>query len=936
VAIHQGGLTLSWTPPAYELDTVEIDGEPYSQLHLPGLTSAGLPGKPELPLYSGLIGLPATGEARLRIVEVERETVSLSHQPLPAPVPQPVHLAPTELDPALAPNGPSERLPDTQIYATDTFYPAAMAELRSPQQVRNRPVASLIIHPLRVNPVSRQLEVIRFLRLEVTFTDPAATSLSSQQVDNDPFSRALGAALLNPAAVQWPAATQLGPAQVPVTLAAAGQETKVLVDEAGLYALSYTDLQNAGLPVNSLDPRTFRLTHGYPRQEVAIYVEGESDGGFNASDQILFYAAPAFSRYVDYDVYLLSYGGVNGLRMTTRSGSPSGLAAGQAWRTATAEANQFYDPLYPGRDGDHWYWDKLFQPDDTSGSYAIGVEKPLTSGPNATLTLWLQGYTDPGQNPDHKVSVAVNGTFIGETTWNGAIAVEAAFSVSSSLLVNGQNQVSLTLPGVGTVVEGMWLDALALKFPTGQAGSGQLRFEGEANQRKYTLTGWSTTNLSVYDVTDAEAPQRVTGYQLSGSSLSIGDVTTTPARYLVVPSSQVKTPLALQAAAVFNDPAGGGDYIIITPAGLSNALTPLANHRTSQGLRVVSAEVNTIYDTFGAGRLDPVAIKNFLNHAYQNWPDPAPLYVLLVGDGAYDFKNYSGYNAQTLIPPYLAQVDPWWGETAADNRYVTLVGGDNLPDLFIGRLTVNNAAEATDVVNKIITYETNPAAGMWNSRQLFVADNPDGAGNFHHNADLAYQEVQPPFVGYRFYYDHSGTQPYIFTDAQALQTSFIAYLNSGASLVSFHGHSSWLQWAIEDLFHVDNVDQLSNNHRLPVVLEMTCFTGFFHHPAYPNTLDETLLRQSGGGAVAVWGSTGLGVSTGHDALQAGFYQAVIRQGETNLGAAVMAGKLKLYATGLNLDLLDTYTLFGDPALTMYLTVTPTNYTDTAYLPLILH
>lgn len=53
-------------------------------------------------------------------------------------------------------------------------------------------------------------------------------------------------------------------------------------------------------------------------------------------------------------------------------------------------------------------------------------------------------------------------------------------------------------------------------------------------------------------------------------------------------------------------------------------------------------------------------------------------------------------------------------------------------------------------------------------------------------------------------------------------------------------------------------------------------------------------------------------------------------------ASVMAGKLKLVATGVHLDLLDTYTLFGDPALTMYLTVTPVNYTDTSYLPLILH
>ncbi|MCB0213515.1 MAG: DUF11 domain-containing protein, partial [Anaerolineae bacterium] len=94
---------------------------------------------------------------------------------------------------------------------------------------------------------------------------------------------------------------------------------------------------------------------------------------------------------------------------------------------------------------------------------------------------------------------------------------------------------------------------------------------------------------------------------------------------------------------------------------------------------------------------------------------------------------------------------------------------------------------------------------------------------------------------------------------------------------------------------------------------MTCFTGFFHHPK-TTTFDESLLRRSTGGAVAVWGSTGLGVGTGHDRLQAGFYQTISQNGGPDLGTAVLAGKLKLSALGYYQDLLDTFTLFGDPAL----------------------
>ncbi len=479
----------------------------------------------------------------------------------------------------------------------------------------------------------------------------------------------------------------------------------------------------------------------------------------------------------------------------------------------------------------------------------------------------------------------------------------------------------------------MWLDALAMTYPTNQAPAGQLRFQGEAGRKSYTLSGWSGA-LAVYDVSNPLAPQVVTDCSLAGSTLTIGDADANPAAYLVVPVTKIKTALSISQAKIVNDPPDGADYIIITPPSLAGAIAPLAAYRAEQGLRVITIDVEAIYDTYGQGRMDAAALKTFLHHAYTTWAGPAPLYVLLVGDGSYDFKNYSGFNPQTLLPPYLAHVDPWWGETAADNQLATVAGQDNLPDLLIGRLSATTSAEVTTMVDKIIHYETNPAFGNWNAAQIFVADNPDGAGDFYAEADEGYNRVQSPFWGKRLYYSNTPTgQPYVFASADSLRGNFLASFNSGASLVTFHGHSSWHQWAEESLFHLNDITSLNNQYRLPVVLEMTCFTGFFHHPEYP-ALDESLLRRSGGGAIAVWGSTGLGVSPGHARLQAGFLQAIFDQGETNLGAAVLAGKTTLYATGSNLDLLDTMTLFGDPALKLYLTVTPVNYTNQIYLPLV--
>lgn len=948
VESNETGVSLVWTPPAYTLAELEVEGKRYSQLQMPHTTLSGRPGHPQLPVYSSLIGLPAAGNAQLRVVNVEREVVQLPNPPVPAPSPQPVHTS--SFDPQSLPTGgPTTRSPNPEIYTANAFYPAAIAQLGAVQQVRSQRVIPLTLNPLRVNPVTGQMEVIRYLRIEVIFEQPASGPVSglSHQDSSDPFAQALASTLINPEATGWPAPSRpVTPSEMgSMSALSSGPQTKITVSQAGLHALTYNDLLNAGLPVDSLDPRTLQLSHGWPRQEVAILVEGETDGVFNSGDRLLFYAEPEFSRFVDTGVYFLTYGQTTGLRIGDQPANPVGLPAGTAWRTATAEKNQLYDPWYAGRDGDHWYWDDLRQSDHTAGTYTLNLQQPLTSGAAATLTLWLQSYTDPTQNPDHRLAVAVNGVSVGEHTWNGKQSIAVDFTVPANVLLNGANQVSLSLPGLsGVSIEGVWFDAMRLTYPTGQGWDEQLIFAGEAGQKAYTLTGWSNSNLKVYDITQPTRPQRLTDYTLTlnGSyTLSLGDADTNPARYLVVPENQIAAPVSIAPASIFNDPPAGADYIIITHSNFAGAIAPLARHRADGGLRVITVDVQTIYDTYGSGRMDPNAIKNFLQHAFTQWTPPAPTYVLLVGDGSYDFKNYSGYNPQTFIPPYLAHVDPWWGETAADNQFVTLTGGDALPEMLIGRLAVNSATEATTVVNKIIQYETSPAPGNWNTRHIFVADNPDSAGDFHADSDRGYDQVQAPFVGQRFYYDdNAGSESYIYTNSDTLRTDFVNSFNQGAGFVTFHGHSSWLQWAQDGILryypppypnsYPNDLAAMSNQSRLPVVLEMTCFTGFFHRPEV-TTIDESMLNLSNGGAVAVWGSTGLGIATGHGSLQTGFYKA-INQNESNLGAATLAGKTKLAATGFHQDLLDTFTLFGDPALTMNFTVT--TYSNQVYLPVI--
>jgi hypothetical protein len=269
-------------------------------------------------------------------------------------------------------------------------------------------------------------------------------------------------------------------------------------------------------------------------------------------------------------------------------------------------------------------------------------------------------------------------------------------------------------------------------------------------------------------------------------------------------------------------------------------------------------------------------------------------------------------------------VDPWAGETAADNRYVTLEGEDNLPDMLIGRLPVNSPAEAQAVVDKIVGYEQQPAPGSWPGNGIVVADDPDDGGDFPYIAET----ILDPFDGspvdpQRYYY----LPP--LTSASQIRQEILSAWNSGSAVNLYTGHASIHQWGVESFLHLEDVSGLHNGSRLPLVLEMTCFTSSFQVPGF-ETLDEALLRHPGGGAIGTWGATGLGIATGHATLAKTFLEHVLGKG-ADFGASALAGKLEMATQNPDhLDLVDTFTLLGDPATKMNLAVGD----DLFYLPLI--
>ena len=116
-----------------------------------------------------------------------------------------------------------------------------------------------------------------------------------------------------------------------------------------------------------------------------------------------------------------------------------------------------------------------------------------------------------------------------------------------------------------------------------------------------------------------------------------------------------------------------------------------------------------------------------------------------------------------------------------------------------------------------------------------------------------------------------------------------------------------------------DLPNLTNGNRLPFMLPFTCLEGYFIWPSPQSgdssALGESIVRIDGRGAIASWSPTGYGLTYGHNLLDRSLFNNLFSNRQTQLGYLTTQAKYDLYATSsLYDDLIETYALFGDPAL----------------------
>lgn len=910
------------------LDTTSANGKTYVKVALPGWVSSAQPGSPELPMLTETVGAPFGSDVSVAVTPGEAHVIKLQAPPLPTLIQKAEFQLPgsQESDPQM-PSPVVVYEEDPAIYAGG-IYPSDLALITNDGTFRQQRVVAVSVFPVQFDPSTMELTVYESLDVAITFTGATSSFSKPQTKESKTVEDIINSELLNSGtSVQWrqdstPQKSLLSPQMItpdtgsflPWTPPSPGYRISVRSD--GMYRVTYAELSAAGVPVSSLDPRTFQVYN--MGQEVAVVVSGEQDGKFDPSDSILFYGQGISSKYTSDNVYWLTYGKGQGLRMATKDGTPAVADSPISFTSHKHfEQNSYYVSQAPGDENlDRWFWDYLYPPSRPSWTYTFSLASPADG--DGILSVSLLGFLDNATNPDHHVRVSLNGTQIGDLTWDGIAWLNETLTIPSGILLAGTNTLVLTDPndtGVGYDV--VYINSLDLDFESNfQSENNVLVFNNDTlGTWDYKVAGFSGNQVAAYDITDPVHPITISGTLSSKDkttyTLQFTDSINQITQYWSGQDTSFKAVSSIVGDSPSNLQSTGNaaDTILITPQAFATQTNTLRAYRASQGLRAVTVDIQDIYDEFSYGIVSASSIHDFLAYAYTNWTKPAPAYVLLIGDGHYDPKNYLGIGRISYIPPYLAPVDPWIGETAADNRYVALVGSDTLPDMMLGRLSVNTPAEAATMVNKIIAYEGNPQGG-WQKQILAVADNADEGGNFAALSDNVIATL-PSSI--------SATRVHLFVNyatAADARNAIFSGINAGKLVVNYIGHASPAKWAEEGLLTTSDVAGLTNGTKMPIFLPMTCYDGYYLYPynSSYDSLAEVITRAEGKGAIASWAPSGLGIATGHDSLDKGFMKAAFTDRVPTIGQATATGKLTLWATGANLDLLDTYLLFGDPEL----------------------
>ncbi len=739
--------------------------------------------------------------------------------------------------------------------------------------------------------------------------------------------------------------------------ALSGEVLRITVRKNGLYKVTGGDLADAGIPLETIDPEHLRMLYGGGRvlglqraviqglrvRDIPVLVEDGGDGRFDAGDFLLFYGEATerwdyhrgddryFWRanpFTEENAYFLDAGAeVQGRRMRQRSGSrdhgsPRPVDSYRE-RLHLEDDRLIRNQSFGIKSGYDWYWEDF---GGNARNFSAIVRDAVPGIPvDIRVRFW------GSRRKIHRFDLYWNEELVGKVSMD-SMSVATLEAQAPQGAKEGLNQLGV----FHRDNKATRLDWIELEFDRRlSAEGGELAFswppsampgEGEEVTAEFVLTGFAEEGKPrIFEISDVDVASEIVGFdydettgtavfqdRFDGEGLPPRYIASVPSRWRLPAKMELDTPSRLRT------PDNGAEYVVLTHADFRAAADRLAAWRAAGDrfgpMRTLSVDVQDVYDEFSGGLLDPMAIRSFVNYAVDNW-DPAPYFVCLIGDGTYDYKNNTGTSRPNWMPAYQE------GISMFDEWYVRVEGEDRIPDLAIGRLAVQTAAEAEGVVDKLIAYDSDPEVGPWQSRVLLVADDLRHPSKLNLREsyfivdaeNLARRQLPTDFDLVKLYLAQFPLEG--STKPQARE-AFLRRFNEGALIVTYIGHGSYNVLAHESMFLLSrDADRIDNGRRLPFMYTAASQVGVFDLPDQ-QSIPEILMNRPDGGVIGFISAARVGYHTSNMYLAREFHRLMYRSEEDHmpLGLALTIAKQNVTGSRTDRTNMQRYCLIGDPAM----------------------
>ena len=372
-------------------------------------------------------------------------------------------------------------------------------------------------------------------------------------------------------------------------------------------------------------------------------------------------------------------------------------------------------------------------------------------------------------------------------------------------------------------------------------------------------------------------------------------------------------------------------YVIVSDPNFQSAIQPLIEWKTKKGFLVIEAYTN-----------DPLvgnttnSIRNYIKDMYDNATanDPAPTYLLLVGDEA-QVPSFNGNAGSHISDMYYCEFDG---------------GGDFYPEMYYGRFSGTISEHIERQVEKTLMHEmyTFPNPSFLEDIVLVAGVDASmaptyGNGQINYGTNYYFNAAHNHNV-HNYLYGVLAPGALFSSDMSGASSAIINDISDGSSFANYTAHCGPSGWS-DPSFENSDISGLNNINKFGVMIGNCCQSNKFDEPV---CFGESLLRANKKGAVgyiggsnntywdedywwAIGNATNITANPSYAATGLGVYDCLMHEnGEQESdwfitqGQILHSGNLAVtQAGGSEQYYWEIYHVMGDPSLMPYIGV-PTN------------